>query len=177
MSLSCSTRRAVRAAAALGIAIGALASAGGATAATHDAAAARSQQTYTWSADLEAYDAGSHTVTLRAMLYSDADAPDKGALKAGDRVTLTWSGLSTGAGIRAIERGTNTKYDRMTMPVEFVATELDDRYVSFKLPVPAKDGDALAKLKPGDYVTVTSPLKAKSPDDVVMAIRDYNDVG
>ncbi len=177
MRQSCSTGRAGRAAAALCAALGSLAAADGAAAATHDASAAPAQQTYTWSADLVAYDAGSHTVTLRAMLFSDADAPDKSKLQAGDRVTLTWSGLSTGAGIRAIERGTNTKYDRMTMPVEFVSTEVDGRYVSFKVPVPMKDAEAVAKLKPGDYVTVTSPLKAKSPDDVVMAIRDYNDVG
>jgi hypothetical protein len=90
---------------------------------------------------------------------------------------LTWSGLSTAAGVRAIERGNKSSFDRMTMPIEFVASELDGRYVSFKVPIPAKGAAAIGKLSPGMYVTATSPLRAKSAADAVTSIRPYVNAG
>jgi hypothetical protein len=88
---------------------------------------------------------------------------------------LTWSGISWGSGVRAVERGNTSKFDRMTMAVEFVASELDGRYVSFKVPVPAPHGAAIAKLKPGSYVTGTSPWRATTPAEAVISIKPYSD--
>jgi hypothetical protein len=59
------------------------------------------------------------------------------------------------------------------MPIEFVSSELDGRYVSFKVPIPTKDAARIDKLNPGVYVTATSPLRATSAADAVMAIRPY----
>jgi hypothetical protein len=132
--------------------------------------------TYTWSAELVAFDAASNTITVKAMLVSNPQATDLSALSAGDRAVLTWSGLSTAAGVRAVERGNESSFDRMTMPIEYVSSELDGRYVSFKVPIPVKDAGAIAKLTPGTYVTATSPLRAKSAAEAVAAIRPYNEV-
>ena len=133
----------------------------------------KTSETYTWSAELVAFDAASNTVTVRAPLVSNPERTNLAALHAGDRAVLTWSGLSTAAGVRAIERGNTSSFDRMTMPIEFVSSELEGRYVSFKVPIPAKDAAAIGKLSPGVYVTATSPLRAKSAADAVTSIRPY----
>lgn len=156
-----------------GLAVVGLGEAAGQSAKSAESAGA----TYTWSAELVAFDAASKTATVKAMLVSNPEKNDLAALKAGDDAVLTWSGLSTAAGIRALERGTSSSFDRMTMPVEFVSSELDGRYVAFKVPVPAKDAAALAKLDAGTYVTATSPLRAESADEAVISLRPYNDLG
>jgi hypothetical protein len=136
-------------------------------------APAKADETYTWSAELVAFDAASNTLTVKAPLVSNPERTNLAALHAGDRAVLTWSGLSTAAGVRAIERGDKSSFDRMTMPIEFVSSELEGRYVSFKVPIPAKDAAAIGKLTPGMYVTATSPLRAKSAADAVTSIRPY----
>jgi hypothetical protein len=132
--------------------------------------------TYTWSAELVAFDRASNTVTVKSSFVTNPEAADLAALKPGDRAMLTWSGLSMAAGIRALERGHTSSFDRLTMPVEYVASELDGRYVSFKVPIPVKDTAAIAELSPGTWVTATSPVRAKSLEEAVGAIRPYNDV-
>ena len=106
---------------------------------------------------------------------SNPEATDLSALRAGDRAVLTWSGLSMAAGVRAVQRGDTSSFDRMTMPIEFVSSELDGRYVSFKVPIPAKAAAAIAKLSPGAYVTATSPLRAKTAAEAVTEMRPYSD--
>jgi hypothetical protein len=135
----------------------------------------RADTTYTWSAELVDFDAASNRITVRAMLVSNPEQTDLAALHAGDRAVLTWSGLSMAAGVRAVQRGSSSSFDRMTMPIEYVASELDGRYVSFKVPIPARDAAAIAKLTPGTHVTATSPLQAKSMEEAVTTIRPYND--
>jgi hypothetical protein len=142
---------------------------------SHQESSDKVDGTYTWSAELVAFDAASNTVTVRAAFVSNPEASDLSALHAGDRAMLAWSGLSTAAGVRAVQRGSTSSFDRMTMPIEYVSSELDGRYVSFKIPIPAKDAAQIAKLNPGTYVTATSPLRAKSAADAVTAIRPYSD--
>jgi hypothetical protein len=138
------------------------------------AESSKTGETYTWSAELVAFDAASNTVTVKAVLVSNPERTDLSVLHAGDRAVLTWSGLSIAAGVRAIERGNRSSFDRMTMPIEYVSSELDGRYVSFKVPIPATDAAAIGKLSPGTYVTATSPLQAKSAIDAVTSIRPYS---
>jgi hypothetical protein len=134
-------------------------------------------ETYTWSAELVALDAAHDTVTVRSRLIEDPDVADFSSLRPNETVMLTWTGLSTAAGVRAIERGTTSTYDRMTMPVEYVSNDFDGRYVTFKVPIPMKDAASLAKLKPGDYVTAVSPARARNSKEAVVSIRPYTDVG
>ncbi|HEX5047575.1 MAG TPA: hypothetical protein VFX89_10670 [Gammaproteobacteria bacterium] len=129
--------------------------------------------TYTWSAELVAFDKAANTVTVKSRLVSEA--PAVAGLKPGDAAMLTWSGIQTADGIRAIERGAKSKYDRMTMPVVFVGAEDNGRSVSFKVPIPAKDAGAIERLKPGQYVTATSPQQPKSAKEAVEAIRPFAD--
>ena len=133
------------------------------------------EATYTWSAELATFDRETNTVTVRSRLV-ETPAPDLSALRQGDHAMLTWSGISTAAGIRAIERGSVSSFDRMTMLVEYVSSDPDGRYVSFKVPIPPKDSETVARLSSGAWVTVTSPLRAKSLKEAVVAIRPYTDV-
>jgi hypothetical protein len=132
-------------------------------------------QTYEWSAELVAFDQATNTVTVKARLVETADPATD--IEAGERAVLTWSGISTAAGVRDIEPGSQSSYDRMTLPVELVGSELDGRYVTFKVPIPADDADALAGLSPGQWVTATSPHLPQNASEAVSSIRSYNDVG
>jgi hypothetical protein len=133
-------------------------------------------ETYTWSAELVAVDRQARTVTVQSRLVSDADV-DFDSLEGGDRVTLTWSGINTAAGIRRITDGAAPESDLLTLPIEFVSSELDDRYVRFKVPVPSDDLAKLAALSPGQYVTATSPRRGARWEEAVADVRPYNDVG
>ena len=130
---------------------------------------------YTWFAELVAYDAPSHTATLKARVVAYSDHPtDFSSLHAGDRAMLTWSGVETAVGIRSIEPGKKSSFDRMTLPIEYVSSDAQHEYVTFKVRIPAKDAGAIAKLKPGDYVTATSPLMADDAKTAVSAIGPYS---
>jgi hypothetical protein len=132
-------------------------------------------KTYQWSAELVAFDRAANTATVKARLVETVTDKDVPKLKAGDHAMLTWSGLSFAAGIRALERGNTSSFDRLTMPIEYVSSELDGRYIVFKVPVPAADAPAIAKLEPGDWVTAQSPEKTLVWKEAVRSLRPYVD--
>jgi len=138
-------------------------------------AANSSSDTYTWSAELVAVDEPARTVTVQAGLVSNAEIAWN-HLEAGDRVTLTWSGLNTAAGVRRIVDGAAPADDRLTLPIEFVSGEHDNRYVRFKVAVPSADVAKLTSLSPGSWITATSPRRAARYEEAVAAVRPYNDV-
>ena len=147
-----------------------------AAAAMHAASANAANDTYTWSAELVSVDENARTVTVQSPLVSTAEI-DLGRLDRGDRVTLTWSGISTAAGIRGVTDGVSPEADWLTLPVEFVSAEHDGRYVRFTVPVPRDDLAKLASLSPGQWITATSPRRAGSHEEAVAEMRPYNDVG
>jgi hypothetical protein len=133
-------------------------------------------ETYTWSAELVAVDQASRTATVQAPLVSNATV-DFGSLDGGDRVTLTWSGINTAAGVRRISTGAAPADEQLTLPIEFVAPAHEDRYVRFKVAVPTDDVATIAALQPGTWVTATSPRGAARYEEAVADLRPYNDVG
>jgi len=156
------------------VALGLLATATALPAASADNAT--QHDTYTWSAELIEVDQPDGTVTVQSRLVSDADV-DFDALHAGDRVMLTWSGINTAAGVRSISRGDAAARDALTLPIEFVSPELDERYVRFKVAVPKDDLATVATLPPGSWVTATSRRNTKHFEEAVADLRPYNDVG
>ncbi len=141
-----------------------------------DTAATGANGTYTWSAELVALDKGARTITVQAPLVSDAEL-DADALEPGDRMTLTWSGINSAAGVRRIDgRNGAPANEQLTLPVEFVSTELDDRYVRFKVAIPQEDVARLSEMTPGQYVTAESPRRAMRWEEAVADVRPYNDV-
>lgn len=146
-----------------------------AMAAALPATAGTGDQTYTWSAELVAVDQSSRTVTVQSRLVGDAQV-DFDSLDSGDRVTLTWSGINTAAGVRRIVDGAAPADDLLTLPIEFVSSEHDNQYVRFKVAVPSDDLAKLASLAPGSWITATSPRRSERFEEAVADVRPYNDV-
>ena len=144
-------------------------------AATLPVGASAANETYTWSAELVAVDERARTITVQSWLVGNAEV-DFGALDNGDRVTLTWSGINTAAGIRRIVDGSAPDGDLLTLPIEYVSAEHDNRYVRFKVAAPSDDVAVLAKLPPGSWITATSPRRAQHFEEAVADLRPYSDV-
>jgi hypothetical protein len=147
-----------------------------AMAAAFTATAGAANDTYQWSAEIVKVDPPARTVTVESRLVSNA-AVDFTHLDQGDRVTLTWSGIDTAAGVRRIAEGPPPAEDRLTLPAEFVSAQHDNRYVRFKVPVPDDDVMKIAALEPGSWITATSPRRAAHFEEAVADMRPYNDVG
>jgi len=130
---------------------------------------------YTWSAELVAVDEQARIVTVQSRLVSNAEV-DFASLDSGDRVTLTWSGIDTAAGVRRIVKGAAPEDDRLTLPIEFVSAEHDNRYVRFKVQIPSDDVAKLAALEPGQWITATSPRRGARFEEAVADVRPYTDV-
>ena len=133
-------------------------------------------EAYNWSAELVEVDEPARTVTVQARLVGDAKI-DFDALEAGERVTLTWSGINTAAGVRRIVAGKAPADDRLTLPIELVSAEHNAQYVRFKVAVPSDDLPRIASLQPGSWITATSPRRAERFEEAVGDMRPYNDVG
>jgi hypothetical protein len=145
------------------------------TAALPAAAAGAADESYTWSAELVSVDGAARTVTVQSRLVSNAEV-ELDSLDSGDRVTLTWSGINTAAGVRRIVDGQAPEDDRLTLPIEFVSAEHDGQYVRFKVAVPDDDVSKLASLTPGSWITATSPRRPERFEEAVTDVRPYNDV-
>lgn len=132
--------------------------------------------TYTWHSELVELDKDAGTAAFKARILSYAEIDDFASFAAGDRISLTWSGINDRAdGLRAVKAEFRFVEDaRFTMPAEFVSTEHDDRYLTFRLPISAEGIEAIASLEPGEWVTLTSPHAAEHPDQVVVHARPYN---
>lgn len=163
-----STLNAVRAGAAAGLGLLALFSTSLLTAESSQA------ETYTWSAELIRFDGSSNTATVKARIVGQPDEIETGSLSEGDAAMLTWSGITYGVGIRALEPGEDSSYDRMSMPIEFVSEE--DGHVVFRVRVPAEDAAALAGLDAGQWVTATSPHRPEAQGEAVLSMRPYGHV-
>ena len=135
-----------------------------------------SSDSYTWSAELVALDESAGTAVVRSRTVNHANLEALAELPDGDRVTITWSGLTWGSGIRSITRGTASEADRFNLPAEFVSSEMDGQYVTFRVPVPEEALAKISSVEPGAWVTLTSPHRPAGWDEAVVDARPYNDV-
>jgi hypothetical protein len=124
-----------------------------------------------------ALDQPAKTVTVKSMAVGDA-LQELPRFKAGDKILLGWSGFDKYANsINHAVRYDATKKsdDRFSFPAEFVAFDAEHRYVTFKAPVPDESMAKLQSLKPGQWITATSPHGKTSDTRPIVAIRGYND--
>lgn len=132
---------------------------------------------YTWSAQLVAVDEQAGTITVDARLVTEADVEAIAALGSGTRATLVWSGMNWAAGVRRVMRGAPAADETLTLPIELVSLEDENRYVRFRVPVPRSDLPKIRSLVAGGWVTATSPRRPASGAEAVASVRPYNDVG
>ena len=145
----------------------------GVSGAATDTAAMPASETYTWSAELVAFDEATRMATLRNSLVS-YPSQDLTGFDDGDRITLSWSGVVYASRIRAIAHG-ETAGGHFEMPVEFGGVDGHD--LTFRLPIPAGQVDKVMTIESGKWVTATSPYRVRNHDGVVMHIRRFTDLG
>jgi hypothetical protein len=87
----------------------------------------------------------------------------------------TWSGYDKYAdAINHAVRydGTKNAEERFTFPVDFVAFDSAHQYLTFKAPIPADSVAKIKSLKPGEWVTATSP-HTKTAGSPIVSVRPY----
>lgn len=132
--------------------------------------------TYQWSGEFVSFDDAAKTITVKSRLAYQHAVDELKRFKPGDRVLLLWSGYDTYAdAIREVKPSTGTPKtdERFLLPVELVSTEIPNQYVTFRLPVPEGSAGTLKMMKPGEWVTVTSPHHVLGESAPVAAIRPY----
>ena len=132
--------------------------------------------TFTWHGELVALDEGSRVITIKSRVVGDAALAAFGRLKAGDRVSLMWSGFDNFAdaiyGVSPTGEAKKTE-DRFNFGVEFVSFDAKQQYATFKVQVPQGVVTGLKSVKPGEWITATSPHGAASKSTPVTAARPY----
>ena len=134
--------------------------------------------TYTWSAELVALDEMAKTITVKSRVVSHAEVGDLSAFTKGDHIMLTWSGAyGSASGVRYVTHDVEAKGELYTMPVEFVSSELDGRYITFKVPIPSSDVENIKSLMPGVWVRAMSPQQPSGLAEAIAEIRPYVTAG
>ena len=131
---------------------------------------------FSWHAGFVSLDENARTVTVKASTVSDRVAKDFEAVKPGEHLTLRWSGFHDFAdSIAQATRATEVikSENWFTFPVEFVSYEPINRFVTFKVSIPETSIAKLKSLKPGDWVTATSPHGPSAKTTPITAIRPY----
>jgi hypothetical protein len=138
-------------------------------------ATVQTKDSFSWSAELVSLAESSKTLTVKAPGFGEHLAADFVRLKAGERVMLRWSGFDIYAdsivrGLRADEAKTDEKF---TFPAEFVSFDPDRKYVTFKVVVPETSLANIKALKPGEWITATSPHGALAKATPITAVRPF----
>jgi hypothetical protein len=132
-------------------------------------------QTYEWSGELVSLDEATKTATIKSRIaYEDAVKSVKN-FKVGDRILLWWSGQwNYSDAIRDVVPYTAKRAaEPFMLPVELASTETPNHYLTFKIRLPDSGVAAIRGLKPGEWVTMTSPHVASGDSESVAAIRPY----
>jgi hypothetical protein len=131
---------------------------------------------FSWHGELVALDENARLVTVKSPVVGEQALAEFGRLKAGERVMLTWSGfdLYADAIYRAVRMTGATKAEeRFTFPVEFVSFDSARKYATFKVEIPGTSIANLKSLKPGEWVTATSPHGPSSKTTPIVMMRPY----
>lgn len=130
--------------------------------------------TYQWSGEFVSFDDAANTVTLKSRVAYQEAVDELKRFKPGDRVVLLWSGSDTYAdAIRQVKPSPPKPGERLLLPVELVSTEAPHQYVTFRLRIAETSAGTLKMMKPGEWVTVTSPHVVSGDSEPVAAIRPY----
>jgi hypothetical protein len=143
------------------------------------AQSALTKEAFSWSGELVALDKTTRFLTVKSRVVGEQSDAEFGRLKAGERVILTWSGYDKYAdAIREVRSaGVNKSEERFTFPSEFVSFDPAHRYLTFKVQIPQNSLGNLNSLKPGEWVTATSPHGPSAKATPVVSVRPYVESG
>jgi hypothetical protein len=137
---------------------------------------ALNDETYEWSASLISFDESSNSAVVQARVDTYRPLENLGEFETGDELILTWSGRHWASGIRGLARDPELEPGTLALPVEFVSSARDGKYINFRIPVPAEAAAAIAGMDSGARVTATSPRTPTDWSASVIRLRHYNDV-
>src|SRR5689334_9205447 len=134
-------------------------------------------EVFSWNAELVALDATAQVLTVKAPVVYDQAPVELQRTKSGERLMLTWSGYDkTADAIREVHpAGINKSNDRFTFAAEFVSYDAQHRHLTFKLQIPESSVAGLKMLKPGEWVTATSPQGPSAKSMSVTIVRPYTE--
>ena len=132
-------------------------------------------EVFSWNAELVALDATAHVLTVKAPVVYEQAPVELQRTRSGERVLLTWSGYDKSAdAIREVHpAGISKSNDRFTFVAEFVSYDAQHRHLTFKLQIPESSVAGLKMLKPGEWVTATSPHGLSAKSMPVTMVRPY----
>jgi hypothetical protein len=149
---------------------------------SHAAFAAQASKTtvadkdnYFWHAELVNFDPSTRFITVKTMIVGENAPAEIAKLKAGEKITLTWSGADRyTAGIsHAVAYSAAKTSERFSLPVEFVSYDATQKYMTFKTQVPTESVAKIKDLKPGEWVTATSVHGKATEAQPIVSIRPY----
>ena len=132
--------------------------------------------TYVWNGELVSLDTTAKTITVKSRVAYQEAVSELKHFKAGDRVSIVWSGMHDSSdAVRQVRRAeTGRKIDEnLVLPAELVSTEAPNPYITIRIKVPESGLGAIKTMKPGEWVTVTSRHRPSTDDDAVVAVRPY----
>ena len=139
-------------------------------------ASAADTKPYEWSARLVSFDDATNTAVFRASVASHVKIDGIDSFEEGERLILTWSGRSWASGVRSLDKDPTLTPDTLSLPIEFVSSEGNGRYINFRVNVPESAVETISKFDRGMWVTGVSPRMAKDWNNGITSLRHYNDV-
>ena len=134
--------------------------------------------TFTWLSELVSVDAAARTMTVKSRIaYQDAVSGLK-QFKAGEPVWVVWSGSGDRSdAVRQFRRAeaNRTITEELVMPAELVSPEATNHYATLRVKVPESALAAIAKVKPGEWVTVTSRQRPVTDAEAVVGVKPYSE--
>ncbi len=133
--------------------------------------------TYRWDGELVALDPTAGALTVRAQIVSTEAGAAASGLTAGQPIVITWSGHEHEAsGIRAVAADDGSGLwgsDRYLLRATFEAVAADGRQLTFRVPLPQDDQDAVQELTEGASVRVTSPHHPADAGPALLAVNAH----
>jgi hypothetical protein len=132
-------------------------------------------EAFSWNGELVTLDETARLITVKSRVVGEQTTAELGRLKAGDRVVVIWSGYDKYAdAIREVRLAVvNKPEERFTFPAEFVSFDAEHRYLTFKVQIPQNSLGNLKSLKPGEWVTATSPHGPSAKSNPVVMVKPY----
>jgi hypothetical protein len=132
-------------------------------------------ENFSWSGELVALDETAAILTVKASVVGDEAPKFFAGAKAGERLTLTWSGVDkySDAINGATKYNAAKSKERFVFPAEFVAFDASRRYVTFKVPIPKESIAQIKTVKPGEWITATSPHGQASDSKPIAGVVPY----
>ena len=132
---------------------------------------------YRWDGELVSLDEAAGMLTVKSRVASPAGLAAVAGAAPGDPIVVRWSGYSSRAsGIRSAMPDDGSGLwgsDRFLLRAAFVETDADNRYLTFRAPVPEESLAAVRSLTRGSWASVRSPHHPADAAAALLSVDAY----